>query len=116
MSHELESLLKEAREISWTSFGRKVRFYAPSFSPYENKYISSSVSAFPSISITGNSCALKCKHCGGRVLSTMIPASTPDELLSTCVELKKSECTGCLISGGCLPDGSVPFGRFIDTL
>lgn len=116
MSHELEALLKESREISWRNLGKSVRFYAPSFIRYENEHISSSTTAFPSISITGNSCALKCKHCGGRVLSTMIPATTPNELFEVCEKLRRSDCTGCLISGGCLPDGSVPFGRFLKSI
>jgi len=116
MSHELEALLKESREISWKNFGKRIRFYAPSFTPYENTYLSSSITTFPSISITGNSCALRCKHCGGKVLSTMIPATTPNALFNTCEKLSKNDCAGCLISGGCLPDGSVPFERFLSTI
>ena len=116
MPLELESLLKASREISWRNFGRKIRFYAPSFIHYQNDYFKSSATAFPSISITGNSCALKCKHCGGRVLSTMIPATTPGELFDVCEKLSKSDCAGCLISGGCSSNGSIPFGRFLNTI
>lgn len=94
----------------------KIRFYAPSFSYYKNKYFRSSHNVFPSISITGSSCALKCKHCDGKVLDTMIPAITPEDLFDQCVKLKNAGAVGCLISGGCLPDGSVPIGKFIDSI
>jgi uncharacterized radical SAM superfamily protein len=111
---ELEEVLATAQTLSWKNFGKKIRFYAPSFIYYKTDYFCSSPAAFPSISITGSSCALKCKHCGGKVLNTMIPASTPSDLVKLCAELKRKGAVGCLISGGCLPDGSVPLGRFVD--
>jgi len=46
----------------------------------------------------------------------MYPATTSPDLLSLCKRLKKEGASGCLISGGCLPDASVPLGRFIDTM
>jgi uncharacterized radical SAM superfamily protein len=95
---------------------KKIRFYAPSFIYYKTGYFSSSPTAFPSISITGSSCILKCKHCGGKVLKTMFPALTPKELFNLCVKLKNGGAIGCLISGGCLPDGSVPLYEFIDAI
>ena len=94
----------------------KIRFYAPSFVYYKSKHFRSSHDAFPSISITGSSCALKCKHCNGKVLDTMVPALTPEGLFDVCAELKNSGAVGCLISGGCLPDGSVPIDKFVDAI
>jgi len=94
----------------------KIRFYAPSFVYYKTKYFRSSHDAFPSISITGASCALKCKHCNGKVLDTMVSAMTPEGLFELCARLEKNGTVGCLISGGCLPDGSVPLGNFIDAI
>ena len=94
----------------------KIRFYAPSFVYYKNKYFSSPHDSFPSISITGSSCALKCKHCNGKVLDTMVPALSPEALFDVCAKLKKDGASGCLISGGCLPDGSVPIDRFVDVI
>jgi uncharacterized radical SAM superfamily protein len=94
----------------------KIRFYAPSFIYYKTNYFCSSPKAFPSISITGSSCALKCKHCNGKVLKTMTPALTPEALFDLCVKMKNNGAIGCLISGGCLPDGSVPIGEFIDAI
>src|SRR5450756_2485963 len=51
--------------------GNEIRFYAPSFTYYKTKHYSSSTTDFPTISVTGNACALNCKHCGGKVLETM---------------------------------------------
>ncbi|MEM3731793.1 MAG: radical SAM protein [Candidatus Bathyarchaeia archaeon] len=95
---------------------RQIRFYAPSFMYYKTSHYCSSPNHFPTISITGKGCALKCKHCGGKVLETMYPATTPEELYGLCVKLKKEGAFGCLISGGCLPNGSVPIRKFIDAI
>lgn len=113
---EFEAAISKAQSISWKNFGRKIHFYAPSFIYYKTDYYCSAPSAFPSISVTGSSCALKCKHCDGRVLNTMYPALSPSELVSLCKKLKNEGAIGCLISGGCLPDGSVPLDRFIDAI
>jgi hypothetical protein len=83
---------------------------------YKTSYYCSSSTAFPTISITGKGCALKCKHCGGTVLETMYPAKTPEKLLRLCEKLKAEGAVGCLVSGGCLPNGSVPLQQFVDVL
>ncbi len=95
---------------------RKIRFYAPSFINYKTNYLRSSPAFFPSVSITGSSCALNCKHCNGKVLNTMFPAQSPKELFELCRKLKEKGAIGCLISGGCLPDGSVPLDEFVDAI
>lgn len=110
---ELVSLIERGYFPSRTG---KIRFYAPSFVYYKSKHFRSSPNAFPSISITGSSCALKCKHCNGKVLGTMVPALTPEELFDVCAKLKNNGAVGCLISGGCLPDGSVPIDEFVDAI
>jgi len=110
---ELTNLLDTG---SLVSKSKKIRFYAPSFMYYKTSYYCSSPTDFPTISITGNCCALKCKHCGGKVLETMYPATMPEKLLDLCAQLKHNGAVGCLISGGCLPDGSVPVGKFVDVI
>ena len=115
-NEKLEEAMTVARNVSWKSFGKRIRFYAPSFIYYKTGYFCSSPTAFPSISVTGSFCALKCKHCSGKVLNTMLPALTPKELFNLCVELKSKGAVGCLISGGCMPDGSVPLRRFVDAI
>lgn len=110
---KLVSLIMEGRFPNKVS---KIRFYAPSFVYYKTNYFCSSPKVFPSISITGTSCALECKHCNRKVLETMAPALTPEALFDLCVTLKNNGAVGCLISGGCLPDGSVPVDKFLDVI
>jgi len=50
------------------------------------------------------------------VLNTMMSALTPKQLIEVCSEVKRKGGIGCLISGGCLPDGSVPLGKFVDAI
>jgi hypothetical protein len=95
---------------------KEIRFYAPSFTYYKTKHYRSSSNNFPTISVTGASCGLNCRHCGGKVLETMYPALSPQELLDLCTKLKEDGAQGCLISGGCLPDGSVPLDGFVGAL
>jgi len=113
---ELEQALTMARDVSWRNFGKRIRFYAPSFMYYKTSHFCSSPTAFPSISITGSFCALKCKHCEGKVLNTMMSVLTPKQLIEVCSEVKRKGAIGCLISGGCLPDGSVPLANFVDAI
>ncbi len=95
---------------------REIRFYAPSFTYYKTKHYCSTRTDFPTISITGNACALNCKHCGGKVLETMHPVLSPEELFELGKNLKRNGAKGCLVSGGCLPDGSVPLDGFVAAL
>jgi uncharacterized radical SAM superfamily protein len=71
---------------------------------------------FPTISITGDSCALRCKHCNGHYLKHMIHSSTPDVLRKTCFKLASGGARGVLISGGYNEDGYVPFEPFLDAI
>jgi uncharacterized radical SAM superfamily protein len=122
--HSLEAIWKlNKKEIlnllesgSFKPRSCEIRFYAPSFTYYKTKHYCSSTTAFPTISITGNACALNCKHCGGKVLETMHPALSPQALFELGVKLKGKGAKGCLVSGGCLPDGSVPIDNFVPVL
>ena len=111
--NELVSLIEAGQFANHTG---QIRFYAPSFVYYKTDYFCSSPNAFPSISVTGSSCALKCKHCYGKVLETMHSATTPEKLFDLCENLKAKGAVGCLISGGCLPDGSVPLDQFMGSI
>lgn len=95
---------------------QKIYFYAPSFIRFETSKFHLSHKDFLTISITGRNCALRCKHCNGKILGTMHSATTPKELYSLCSKFRSEGVKGCLISGGCLPDGSVPLDRFIDVI
>jgi uncharacterized radical SAM superfamily protein len=111
-----EELLEVLDKTLLPSRPKRIIFYAPSFMHYETSRYRSSTADFPTVSVTGNSCSLKCKHCGGIVLNTMYPATTPERLMKLCRQLKQNGALGCLVSGGCLSDGSVPLGRFIEAI
>jgi len=108
---EFDNLLKEARELSYENLGRKITFYYPGMFTYYGD-----VGAYPAISITGKSCALKCAHCGGKLLESMIPAETPEKLINACKRVKEKGNFGVLITGGCLADGSLPWKKFINAI
>ncbi|UCD95863.1 MAG: radical SAM protein [Candidatus Bathyarchaeota archaeon] len=112
----LMKFIEDARKISHRNFGRRIQFYMPSFISYKTNHQKPASTAFPSISLTGSSCSLKCKHCEGIVLNSMFAATSPTRLLQLGTELKRQGAVGCLISGGCLPDGSIPLEPFIKTI
>jgi uncharacterized radical SAM superfamily protein len=72
--------------------------------------------SFPSISTTGTSCALNCKHCSRRYLQGMIPASTPEELVLLAEGLADRGAEGFLLSGGADASGKVPLAGFGEAL
>ncbi|MEM2466821.1 MAG: radical SAM protein [Candidatus Bathyarchaeia archaeon] len=112
----IKEFSKLLQRNAFRSERKSIYFYAPSFAYYKTAYFHSSCKDFPTISVTGRGCALNCKHCGGKVLETMRPARTPEELYNLCAKLKRNGAVGCLISGGCLPDGSVPLERFTEAI
>ena len=116
MDPELRERIRRAWRVSRENLGWDIWFYAPSFAPYEGGRFAGAKPLFPSISITGRWCALRCEHCGGVLLRGMIPARTPEKLLEVLRELSRRGCVGCLISGGCTPRGDVPLGRFVDAI
>ncbi len=67
--------------------------------------------AFPSISVTGEFCALKCKHCNGYYLKGMLPITTPEKLLEFAKD-NEGKIHGFLLSGGSTKEGKVPLKRF----
>jgi uncharacterized radical SAM superfamily protein len=95
---------------------KAIRFYGPSFMYYKTSFYSSSLTHFPTISLTGTECSLNCKHCEGKVLQTMQAAESPKKLIMLAKKLRQLGAFGCLLSGGCLPDGSIPLIRFIPTI
>ena len=68
-------------------------------------------SKFPSISVTGPYCALRCKHCNAKYLQHMIPITTPEKLLEFAKE-QEGKISGFLLSGGSTLEGKVPIQRF----
>jgi uncharacterized radical SAM superfamily protein len=71
---------------------------------------------FPSVSVTGTECSLRCRHCAGRYLRGMRPARRPEDLVRLAKELDEEGATGLLLSGGSDASGKVPLGRYTDAI
>lgn len=114
---ELASLFEEAFSLSRARFSDVIHFFMPSMVHYDTpQYTSSNPYRFPSISVTGGACQLQCEHCKGRLLATMIPATTPQKLIEVCTRIKERGAKGCLISGGFNRDGKIPLMDFIPAM
>ena len=71
---------------------------------------------FPSLSVTGKTCALMCKHCKGKLLESLIPATTCDELEKKALSLYRKGAKGILLTGGCDELGRVPINSLIPAI
>lgn len=107
----LEDVLRTARERSWARFGKRIAFYLPGMFTQDG-----TSGRYPAISITGGACCLACDHCRGKLLAPMVPAAEPNALVRECLRLERDGNFGVLISGGCDPDGSLPWVRFLPAL
>lgn len=107
----LDEQLRQAREISWKRFGRRLTVYLPGMFSY-----SGLSGDYPAVSITGSDCALQCDHCRGIILEPMVSAMEPDILVQKGLGIAKNGNQGILISGGCDPEGRLPWKRFIPAI
>ncbi|HUV61604.1 MAG TPA: radical SAM protein [Thermoplasmata archaeon] len=71
---------------------------------------------FPSVSVTGDRCALMCKHCSGVFLKRMEHVESPDALLELAARLSDAGGEGFLLTGGSDRSGRVPLERFADAI
>lgn len=107
----LDELLQEARELSWSRFGKRLVTYIPGMFTYFNER-----GKYPAVSLTGKDCSLNCDHCGGKLLEPMIEAREPDKLIELCKKLEAQGNQGVLISGGCDATGKLPWPEFYDSI
>ncbi|UCC93432.1 MAG: radical SAM protein [Thermoplasmata archaeon] len=108
---DLDELLTESRTLSMERHGDSLQCFIPGKMHYMHDK-----GKYPTVSITGGACALNCDHCQKHILDTMIPARDPDTLVRTCQGLAEEGNIGVLISGGSLPDGSLPWDGFFDAI
>lgn len=109
--NDFDALIARARKLSWQRFGKQITFYHPGMFRYKGR-----CGKYPAISITGDHCQLQCDHCRSRLLEPMISATTPEKLIRECTALDRAGNTGCLITGGSLEDGSLPWDDFIPAI
>ena len=102
---------EKARNLSWRHLGKEITFYLPGM------FIMDGVQGcYPGVSITGKHCALKCDHCNGKLLQTMIPAPTSKGLVEKCTALKDKGNLGVLLTGGCNLNGQLPWEDFTSAI
>jgi uncharacterized radical SAM superfamily protein len=111
MAQLVDSETMQARRISWQHHGQRLDIFLPGmFVAYGRR------GRYPAVSLTGRHCDLGCEHCGGRLLETMLPATTPEELRATAARAKERGDVGLLISGGSDREGRLPWEEFLPTL
>ena len=94
-----------------------VHFFAPGLKHYDVEGFDAEGSCgLAAVSVTGAGCALNCKHCGKSILRFMAPTPTPDALLAEARRATAKGAPGLLVSGGSLPDGSVPLEPFLPAI
>ena len=107
-SYALTEWLAEAWAVRRQHFPDVLHLPAPGVKHYEVEGYRNDRSRFLHVSITGAACALACAHCQGQLLQTMVPATTPPELLRLGRELHTRGGEGLLVSGGADERGRVP--------
>ncbi len=108
----LDALLKQAWGIRTSNFPPELNVSAPSAKTYITDRYQNVKNRFVNISVTGQACHLNCEHCKSKLLESMLPAKTPDEMVQLGRSLMGKGCQGVLISGGASADGSVPLDNY----
>ena len=95
----------QARQTSWQHHGKRLEIYLPGmFVAYGRR------GRYPAVSLTGRHCDMACDHCNGRLLETMLPATSPGELWEVARRAQERGDLGLLISGGSDRQGRLPSG------
>lgn len=96
---QLDALVQHAWEMRQANFADEIFFDFPTLTE--------------SITLTGQSCALNCAHCGGHYLKGMksVPEIKAQGSLNSNYVFRSA-----LISGGCTIEGKVPFSQQLDFL
>jgi lipoyl synthase len=94
----------------------QIRFSVPGAKHYDNRFYSNRPYSFAHLSITGDSCARRCAHCDGRLLKTMLGATSLEAMRGIIDKLSESRCRGILVSGGSDARGEVPLRNFAEGL
>jgi hypothetical protein len=112
----LNELQTEAFRIRRTYFGNELTFSIPGTISYHDNTFPSQKEKFAAISVTGRRCALRCEHCKGELLESMIPAENPKTFSQVVDRLCSHGALGVLVSGGADKNGEVPLREFIPAI
>ena len=112
----LKELQTEAFRIRKAHFGNELTFSIPGTVSYHDNTFSSQKDHFAAISVTGNHCDLRCGHCQGKLLESMIAAEDPETFFQVADRLRFNGAQGILVSGGANLNGEVPLKKFIPSI
>ena len=112
----LQDLQAEAFRIRKAHFGNELSFSIPGTVSYHDNTLPCRESRFAAISVTGSHCDLRCGHCKGKLLESMIPAEDPETFLQVAERLRLDGSHGILVSGGADKQGEVPLSKFIPAI
>jgi uncharacterized radical SAM superfamily protein len=113
--HNPLPMIQQAWKIR-LAFGPEIGFSAPGVKHYDNPYYANRPFSFAHISVTGETCALRCAHCEGKLLQTMIGATCPEAMRRAVDRLLNKGCRGILVSGGGDSNGTVPLEPFVEAI
>jgi uncharacterized radical SAM superfamily protein len=112
----LKELQSEAFRIRKSHFGNELTFSIPGTVSYHDNALPCRESRFAAISVTGSHCDLRCGHCKGKLLESMIPAEDPETFLQVAERLRLDGSHGILLSGGADKQGEVPLSKFVPAI
>src|SRR4030066_206974 len=84
----LADLQSEAFRIRQIHFGNELTFSIPGTVSYHDNTLTSQKDRFAAISVTGNHCDLRCGHCQGKLLESMIAAEDPETFFQVADRLR----------------------------
>jgi hypothetical protein len=116
ISLPLKELQSEAFKIRKAHFGNELTCSFPSMIAFQRNGFSSRKESFAAISVTGRHCDLRCGHCKGILLESMIPAEDPEIFSKVVDRLRSRGALGILVSGGADKNGEVPLREFIPSI
>ncbi len=112
----LKELQTEAFRVRKDHFGNELTFSIPGTISYHDNTLPSQKEKFAAISVTGSHCTLRCEHCKGKLLESMIPAKDPETFVRVAERLRTHGAHGILVSGGADKNGEVPLREFIPAI
>jgi uncharacterized radical SAM superfamily protein len=112
----LKELQTEAFRIHKIHFGNELTLSIPGTVSYHDNTLPFQKDRFAAISVTGSHCDLRCGHCQGKLLESMIPAEDPETFFQIADRLRLAGAHGVLVSGGADQNGEVPLKKFIPSI